>query len=75
MKTKMDGLLNTELLQQYAIVDKDAELKKASQNGGAKTAAAGVLSVKSTSLRGTKPRRESPVEKSETKTKTGLQIK
>lgn len=71
----MDGLLNTELLQQYAIVDKDAELKKASQNGGAKTAAAGVLSVKSTSLQGTKPRRESPVEKSETKTKTGLQIK
>lgn len=44
MKTKMDGLLNTELLQQCAIVDKDAELKKASQNGGAKTAATGVLS-------------------------------
>lgn len=40
----MDGLLNTELLQQCAIVDKDAELKKASQNGGAKTAATGVLS-------------------------------
>ncbi|XP_021834012.1 RNA cytidine acetyltransferase 1 [Prunus avium] len=46
MRSNMDGL-NPELLQQYAIGDRDAELENALQNGGVKLPAGGVVSVKS----------------------------
>lgn len=55
MKTKMEGLLNAELLQQYAIVDKNADLEKALQSGGGKIAAGGVISVKSSKSKIDKP--------------------
>lgn len=55
MKTKMEGLLNPELLQQYAIVDKNADLEKALQSGGGKIAAGGVISVKSSKSKIDKP--------------------
>ncbi|KAH9718087.1 RNA cytidine acetyltransferase 1 [Citrus sinensis] len=55
MKTKMEGLLNAELLQQYAIVDKNADLEKALQSGGGKIAAGGVISVKSIKSKIDKP--------------------
>ncbi|PQP97099.1 RNA cytidine acetyltransferase 1 [Prunus yedoensis var. nudiflora] len=46
MRSNTDGL-NPELLQQYAIGDRDAELENALQNGGVKLPAGGVVSVKS----------------------------
>lgn len=46
MKSKTEGLLDPELLQQYAIVDKEADFEKALQNGG-KMSSSGVISVKS----------------------------
>lgn len=55
MKMKMEGLLNPELLQQYAIVDKDAGLEKGLQNGGAKITAGSVVSVKSSKSKIDKP--------------------
>ncbi|KAI8029766.1 RNA cytidine acetyltransferase 1 [Camellia lanceoleosa] len=47
MKAKMDGMLNPELLQQYAIADREADFEKALQNGGGKIASGGLISVKS----------------------------
>ncbi|KAL9681173.1 hypothetical protein QQ045_012954 [Rhodiola kirilowii] len=46
MKAKSDGLLDLEALQQYAIVDNEADFDKALQNEG-KLSASGLISVKS----------------------------
>lgn len=45
MKAKLDGMLNPERLQKYAISDKEADFEKALQNG--KISTSGVISVKS----------------------------
>ncbi|GER47563.1 tRNA(Met) cytidine acetyltransferase TmcA [Striga asiatica] len=47
MKSKLDGQLDPELLQQYAIVDKEADFESALQNGGRKVLSGGLISVKS----------------------------
>ncbi|KAJ6366048.1 hypothetical protein OIU77_002592 [Salix suchowensis] len=47
MKSKMGGLLNTELLQQYAIVGGEEEFDDALQKHGGKINPGGVISVKS----------------------------
>ncbi|GAV63142.1 GNAT_acetyltr_2 domain-containing protein/tRNA_bind_2 domain-containing protein [Cephalotus follicularis] len=46
MKTKMEGLLNPDFLQQFAIVDREADFDNALQNGG-KLPSSGLVSVKS----------------------------
>ena len=46
MKSKMEDSLNPELLQQYAIVDRDADFENALQNGG-KVPPGGLVIVKS----------------------------
>lgn len=45
MKAKLDGMLNPERLQKYAISDKEADFEKALQNG--KISTSGIVSVKS----------------------------
>ena len=47
MKPDMEGVLDPELLQRYAIVDKDADFEKALQNGGGKIASGGLVTLKS----------------------------
>ncbi|XP_055833006.1 RNA cytidine acetyltransferase 1-like [Solanum dulcamara] len=48
MKAKtMEGLLDPELFQQFAIVDKEADFENALQNGGGKLGSSGVVSIKS----------------------------
>ncbi|KAA8530952.1 hypothetical protein F0562_005681 [Nyssa sinensis] len=47
MKAKMDGMLNPELLQQFAILDREADFENALQNGGGKIPSSGLVSVKS----------------------------
>lgn len=47
MKAKTDGLLDPELFQQFAIVDREADFENALQNGGGKIVPGGVISVKS----------------------------
>ncbi|XP_052195629.1 RNA cytidine acetyltransferase 1-like isoform X2 [Diospyros lotus] len=47
MEAKMDKLLDPELLQHYAISDRDGDLEKALQNGSGKIPASGLISVKS----------------------------
>ncbi|KAK3000847.1 hypothetical protein RJ639_020772 [Escallonia herrerae] len=47
MNAKMDGVLDPVLLQQYAIVDREADFESALQNGGGKIHAGGLVSVKS----------------------------
>ncbi|CAM9001786.1 unnamed protein product [Rhodiola kirilowii] len=46
MRARSEGLLDLEALQQYAIVDKEADFENALQNGG-KLTASGLISVKS----------------------------
>ncbi|KAK6922906.1 Helicase domain [Dillenia turbinata] len=48
MKAKMEGTLNPEFLQQYAIVDRGADIENALWNGGGKISSSGIVSVKST---------------------------
>lgn len=47
MNAKTDGLLNLELLQHYAIVDREADFEHALQNGSGKVLPGGLISVKS----------------------------
>ncbi|XP_009629176.1 RNA cytidine acetyltransferase 1-like [Nicotiana tomentosiformis] len=47
MKAKTEGLLDPELFQQFAIVDREADFENALQNGGGKIVPGGVISVKS----------------------------
>ncbi|XP_058179454.1 RNA cytidine acetyltransferase 1 [Rhododendron vialii] len=47
MKAKMmESSLNPELLQQYAIADREADFEKALRNGGGKVPSGGLISVK-----------------------------
>ena len=46
MKAKMDGVLNPEHLQQYAILDKEGDFEDALKSGG-KVTTGGLISVKS----------------------------
>lgn len=46
MRSNIEGSLNPELFQKYAIVDGDAEFENALQNGG-KIPTGGIISVKS----------------------------
>ncbi|KDP35269.1 hypothetical protein JCGZ_09428 [Jatropha curcas] len=46
MKTKTEAL-NPELLQQYAIVDRDGDFENALKSGGGKISSSGLISVKS----------------------------
>ncbi|KAH7843395.1 hypothetical protein Vadar_016082 [Vaccinium darrowii] len=47
MKAKMmESSLNPELLQRYAIADREADFEKALQNGGGKVPSGGLISVK-----------------------------
>ncbi|XP_058006358.1 RNA cytidine acetyltransferase 1 isoform X2 [Hevea brasiliensis] len=50
MKTKMEDMLNPELLQQYAIVDREGDFENALENGG-KITLGGLISVKSSRTR------------------------
>lgn len=47
MKSERVGLLDPSILQQYAIMDKDAEIEKALQSGGGKLPRSGIITVKS----------------------------
>ncbi|KAH6808223.1 GNAT acetyltransferase [Perilla frutescens var. frutescens] len=47
MKSKVDGGLNPDLLQQYAIGDKDADFENALQKGSGKVLPGGLVSIKS----------------------------
>lgn len=47
MKAKSEGLLDPELFQQFAIVDREAEFGNALQNGGGKIVPGSVISVES----------------------------
>ncbi|KAF8405899.1 hypothetical protein HHK36_007977 [Tetracentron sinense] len=47
MKAEAEGLLNPEFLQEYAIVDREADIENALQNRGVKIPASGLISVKS----------------------------
>ncbi|KAJ4970584.1 hypothetical protein NE237_003683 [Protea cynaroides] len=48
MQAETENLLNPELLQQYAIVDRDADFENALPNGAGKIPSSGLISVKST---------------------------
>lgn len=47
MKVESEGMLNSEILQKYAIVDRDADFESALQNGLGKISSSGLISVKS----------------------------
>lgn len=47
MNANADGVLNPNLLQEYAIVDKEADFENALQNSGAKVLSGGLVSIKS----------------------------
>lgn len=55
MKAGNEAMLDPELLQQYAIVDREGDFEKALQTGAGKVPASGLLSVKSN-----RPRKEKP---------------
>ncbi|KAL0432042.1 UNVERIFIED_CONTAM: RNA cytidine acetyltransferase 1 [Sesamum radiatum] len=67
MKSKLDGTLNPDLLQQYAILDKEAEFENALQNSGAKVLSGGLFSVKSNRNKNDKHGKEIEKQKSEKK--------
>lgn len=55
MKAGNEAMLDPELLQQYAIVDREGDFEKALQTGAGKVPASGLLSVKSN-----RPKKEKP---------------
>lgn len=59
MRSKMDSVLNPELLQQYAIVDREADFENALPNGG-KIQSGGLISL--TSSRSKTERHANPKE-------------
>ncbi|KAL0381550.1 UNVERIFIED_CONTAM: RNA cytidine acetyltransferase 1 [Sesamum angustifolium] len=67
MKSKLDGSLNPDLLQQYAILDKEAEFENALQNSGAKVLSGGLVSIKSNRNKNDKHGKEIEKQKSEKK--------
>ncbi|KAL6558902.1 hypothetical protein OROMI_019252 [Orobanche minor] len=64
MKTKREGSLNPDLLQRYAIVDKEADFESALKNGGRKVLSGGVVSVKSSKSKAEKHAKHSDEKKS-----------
>lgn len=58
MKSKVEGMLDPDLLQQFAIVDKDGDFDKALQNGGGKAISGSVISVKSGKSKVDKPSKQ-----------------
>ncbi|KAL6502634.1 hypothetical protein OROHE_024287 [Orobanche hederae] len=64
MKTKREGSLNPDLLQRYAIVDKEADFESALKNGGRKVLSGGVVSVKSSKSKAEKHAKQSEEKKS-----------
>ncbi|XP_050206833.1 RNA cytidine acetyltransferase 1 [Mercurialis annua] len=54
MKAKTEEMLDPELLQQYAIMDKENDFENALKDGGKKIAAGGVVSVKSSKTKAEK---------------------
>ncbi|KAL3818839.1 hypothetical protein ACJIZ3_004744 [Penstemon smallii] len=67
MKANVDGMPNVDLLQQYAIVDKEADFEKALQNGGGKVVSGGVVSIKSNKSKAQKHETRTEDQKSEKK--------
>ncbi|KAL0424444.1 UNVERIFIED_CONTAM: RNA cytidine acetyltransferase 1 [Sesamum radiatum] len=67
MKSKLDGSLKPDLLQQYAILDKEAEFENALQNSGAKVLSGGLVSIKSSRNKNDKHGKEIEKQKSEKK--------
>lgn len=51
MKTDKEGILKPELLQKYAIVDRESDFEKALQSGAGKVSSSGIISVKSSTLK------------------------
>ncbi|KAJ0098187.1 hypothetical protein Patl1_27624 [Pistacia atlantica] len=64
MKSKVEGMLDPDLLQHYAIVDKDGDFDKALQNGAGKAISSGVISVKSSKTKVEKPSKQKESQKS-----------
>ncbi|KAL3613465.1 hypothetical protein CASFOL_042728 [Castilleja foliolosa] len=67
MKSKLQGSLNPDLLQQYAIADKEDGFKSALQNGGGKAISGSIISVKSNKTKAEKHTKQSENEKSDKK--------
>ncbi|KAG9458762.1 hypothetical protein H6P81_003270 [Aristolochia fimbriata] len=67
MRSETDSVLNPEILQQYAIVDREADFEEALQNGTAKVSASGIISVKSTKTKVEKHSRHKETPKSNKK--------
>lgn len=63
MKSKVEGMLDPDLLQQFAIVDKDGDFDKALQNGGGKAISGSVISVKSSKSKVDKPSKQKESQK------------
>ncbi|WCJ31748.1 RNA cytidine acetyltransferase [Euphorbia peplus] len=68
MREKMEGMLDPDLLQQYAIVDKEGDIDKALKNGGDITPGS-VISVKSSRSKAEKHRKQEDSHKGEKKRK------
>lgn len=67
MKSKVDGGLNPDLLQQYAIVDKEADFENALQKGSGKVIPGSLISIKSDRKRTEKPEKNQNSEKKRNK--------
>ncbi|XP_068651876.1 RNA cytidine acetyltransferase 1-like [Aristolochia californica] len=67
MKPVTDSVLNPDMLQQYAIVDREAGFEEALQNGTAKVSSSGIISVKSTKTKVEKQGRHKEMLKSNKK--------
>ncbi|KAH0452600.1 hypothetical protein IEQ34_019899 [Dendrobium chrysotoxum] len=77
MKADNEGILKPELLQRYAIVDRESDFEKALQSGAGKVPFSGLVSVKSSKLKmengvhkaAKKKRKENNAERSNSKKK------
>ncbi|KAI0493619.1 hypothetical protein KFK09_023740 [Dendrobium nobile] len=77
MKADNEGILKPELLQRYAIVDRESDFEKALQSGAGKVPSSGLVSVKSSKLKmengvhkaAKKKRKENNAERSNSKKK------
>ncbi|KAK6118419.1 hypothetical protein DH2020_047836 [Rehmannia glutinosa] len=63
MKSKVEGALNPDLLQQYAIVDKEADFENALQKSVEKVVSGGLISVKSNKIKVDKHAKETDNQK------------
>ncbi|KAL0907551.1 hypothetical protein M5K25_021966 [Dendrobium thyrsiflorum] len=74
MKADNEGILKPELLQRYAIVERESDFEKALQSGAGKVPSSGLVSVKSSKLKmengaAKKKRKENNAERSNSKKK------